>query len=421
MSRARRIAVLSVDAKLGNEVRGATRYTYLASLLAEHGFEVDFITASFQHWEKRQRNLASLDYAAHPFRVRFIEEPSYPANMCPQRIWAHHVMARRVRAYFDEHPDYDLIYCQIPPNDVAAAAARSAHRHKIPFVIDVNDLWPEAFRMALNVPIISDLLFAPFARQARRAFALADAVVGTSESYAARAFRDRAEDIPKLVLYVGNDLATFDAEVKAHAASIRESSAQGAPSMFTSPAHEVFRVAYAGNISPLYDLATLVRAVARAARENPAIELVVLGDGPDRAAIESVAKQTACPARFLGYLPYGEMAAHLACSNVVVNSLVAGAPQSVPTKIGDYLAAGVPMINSSMDKEFRSKVCRDGFGINVQPGDVAGLADVLVALSHDRARCTKLGHAARSVAEREFDRAQSYLRAVELIDRLSAR
>lgn len=226
MSRKPRIAIFSADAKLGHEVKGATRYTFLATLLVERGFNVDFITSGFQHWEKRQRDLATFDTSMHAFNVKFIAEPSYPANMCPQRIWAHHVMAKRVTAYFDADHDYDLIYCQIPPNDVTLAVGRSAKRYGIPFVVDVNDLWPEAFRIALDVPVLSDIAFAPFERQARRAYALADAVVGTSDEYAARPFRDRAEDIPKLVVYVGNDLEEFDAGAAENVGSVEKPEAR---------------------------------------------------------------------------------------------------------------------------------------------------------------------------------------------------
>ncbi len=402
-----RIAVVSVDARLGDEVKGATRYTYLAALLASRGYEVDFITASFQHWEKRQRDLTTFNAAAHPFNVRFIEEPSYPKNMCPQRIWAHHVMARRTEAYLDAHHDYDLIYCQIPPNDVTLAVGRAARRHGIPFVIDVNDLWPEAFRVALDVPVVSDLLFAPFELQARRAFALADAIVGTSEEYAARGFRDRAEDIPKLVLYVGNDLAAFDAGTAAHAAEV------------IKPVGELW-LTYAGNISALYDLETLVRAAAKLAPAHPGLRVKILGDGPTRPDLERVVAETAAPVDLLGYLPYPVMAAYLTAADATVNSLVADAPQSVPTKIGDYLAAGHPMVNTSMNPEFRAKVERDGFGVNVAPGDVAGLARVLGELIADADARDRMGTRARAVAEVEFDRRRSYDAAVELIGTLIA-
>lgn len=400
-----RIAIFSCDAKLGHEVKGATRYTFLASLLTARGFEVDFITAGFQHWEKRQRDLSAFDRSAQPFNVVFIPEPSYPKNMCPQRIWAHHVMAGNVARYFVEHHDYDLIYCQIPPNDVCLAVGRAAERFGIPFVVDVNDLWPEAFRVAFSVPVVSDVLFSPFYRQARRAYDLANAIVGTSDEYAARGFRDRAEDIPKLVVYVGNNLMEFDAGAREFADEVEK------------PADETW-VVYAGNISPLYDLETLVEAVAVAARSCPGLRLKVLGDGPARSAVEAAVERTGAPAELLGYMPYRKMAAYLKASDMTVNSLVENAPQSVPTKIGDYLAAGSPMVNASTNPEFRAKVEADGFGVNVDPGDVSALVAVLVDLAGDPARRAAMGERARAVAEEQFDRAHSYEATVDLIRRL---
>ena len=96
MTDKKRIAIYTQDAKLGNEVKGATRYVYLATLLHEQGYDVDFITSGFQHWEKRQRDVEHFDAGTDAYTIRFIEEPFYPKNMCPQRIWAHHVVAKRV-------------------------------------------------------------------------------------------------------------------------------------------------------------------------------------------------------------------------------------------------------------------------------------------------------------------------------------
>lgn len=402
----KRIAVFSIDAKLGHEVKGATRYVFLAETLVAAGYEVDFLTSGFQHWEKRQRDLSRFDASTHSFNVRFIDEPGYPKNMCPQRIWAHHVMAKNVRAYFDEHHDYDLVYCQIPPNDVALAVGRSAKRYGIPFVVDVNDLWPEAFRIAFDVPVLSDIAFAPFYRQARRTYALADAIVGTSDEYAARGFRDRAEDIPKVVAYVGNDLAAFDAGALAHAGEVDK------------PAGE-FWVSYAGAMSDCYDLRTLVRAMALAQVDHPHMKLKLMGDGTIRGELESLAAETGCDADFMGYMPYPNMAAHLVASDVLVNSLVENAPQSVPTKIGDYLAAGRPMVSTSLSPEFWAKVDTDGFGVNVRPGDVDALARALVQLEGDPSGCARMGAAARTVAEEQFDRKRSYKQLVDLVGRLA--
>ena len=405
MTDKKRIAIYTQDAKLGNEVKGATRYVYLATLLHEHGYDVDFITSGFQHWEKRQRDVEHFDAGTDAYTIRFIEEPFYPKNMCPQRIWAHHVVAKRVSEYFDEHHDYDLIYCQIPPNDVAREIGKAAHKFNIPFVVDVNDLWPEAFRVALDVPVFSDILFAPFYRQAKAVYQMADAVVGTSDEYRERGLRDARSGIPSETVYVGNQLCEFDAGVTAHASQIDK------------PAGDIW-VSYAGTLSACYDLETLVRAMALVQKTHPEAKLQILGDGSERDNLKAVAHSSGAEVMFHGYLPYSQMAAWLSKSDITINSLVEKAAQSIVTKIGDYLAAGKPMVNTSCSKEFRAKVEADGFGVNVKPGDAEGMAEVLVDLIEDPQRRSRMGERARAIAEEQFDRPHSYLKTVRLIEEL---
>lgn len=405
MTDKKRIAIYTQDAKLGNEVKGATRYVYLATLLHEHGYDVDFITSGFQHWEKRQRDVEHFDAGTDAYTIRFIEEPFYPKNMCPQRIWAHHVVAKRVSEYFDEHHDYDLIYCQIPPNDVAREIGKAAHKFNIPFVVDVNDLWPEAFRVALDVPVFSDILFAPFYRQAKAVYQMADAVVGTSDEYRERGLRDARSGIPSETVYVGNQLCEFDAGVTAHASQIDK------------PAGDIW-VSYAGTLSACYDLETLVRAMALVQKTHPEAKLQILGDGSERDNLKAVAHSSGAEVVFHGYLPYSQMAAWLSKSDITINSLVEKAAQSIVTKIGDYLAAGKPMVNTSCSKEFRAKVEADGFGVNVKPGDAEGMARVLIDLIEDSSRRAQMGEKARIVAEEQFDRPHSYLKTVRLIEGL---
>lgn len=405
MTDKKRIAIYTQDAKLGNEVKGATRYVYLATLLHEHGYDVDFITSGFQHWEKRQRDVEHFDAGTDAYTIRFIEEPFYPKNMCPQRIWAHHVVAKRVSEYFDEHHDYDLIYCQIPPNDVAREIGKAAQKFNIPFVVDVNDLWPEAFRVALDVPVLSDILFSPFYRQAKAVYQMADAVVGTSDEYRERGLRDARSGIPSETVYVGNQLCEFDAGVAANASQIDK------------PAGDIW-VSYAGTLSACYDLETLVNAMALVQKSHPEAKLQILGDGSERENLKAAAQSCGASVTFHGYLPYDQMAAWLSKSDITINSLVEKAAQSIVTKIGDYLAAGKPMVNTSCSKEFRAKVEADGFGVNVKPGDAEGMARVLIDLIEDLSRRTQMGEKARAIAEEQFDRPHSYLKTVRLIEGL---
>ena len=175
------------------------------------GFEVDLITSSFQHWEKAQRDCSKACYRGLPYRVVFVEEPGYAKNLDLQRIRSHRVAARNLRAHFERESDsYDLIYAEIPPNDVARVCAEAAAAHGVPFVADINDLWPEAMRMVVDIPVLSDVVFYPFARDARRVYQLLSGAVGTSDEDAARPAKDRERPYPHVTVYVGNDVSAFD-------------------------------------------------------------------------------------------------------------------------------------------------------------------------------------------------------------------
>ena len=160
-TRPKRIAVVTQGVKLGDETKGYTRFRFLSELLAREGFDVDLITSTFQHWEKAQRNTTLECYQHLPYRIRFVYEPGYTRNLDVKRINSHRIFAKNLKGLFKDRFEanphaYDLIYSEIPPNDMARVCAEVARSQRIPYVADVNDLWPEAMRMAVNVPVVSE-------------------------------------------------------------------------------------------------------------------------------------------------------------------------------------------------------------------------------------------------------------------------
>lgn len=403
----KKIAIVSIGVKLGDEKKGYTRFRFLANLLVSQGYDVDLITSSFQHWEKAQRDIEHFERSADErYNVVFIHEPGYTKNVDPKRIHSHAVAAKNLRKYFEKHSEYDLIYTEIPPNDVALVAARFAERLNIPLVVDVNDLWPEAMHMSFDVPILSNLLFSPFMRDARAVYKLASAVVGTSEEYAARPFQDRPEDIPHCVVYVGTDLGLFDEGVARFTSYIEK------------PAGE-FWVTYAGTLGSSYDLATLIKtAYELKERGYENIRVKILGSGPTEGDLHCLADDLDAPVDFIGYQPYQKMAVYLRKSDIVVNSFVKKAPQSIVNKIGDYLASGHPIINTCSSTELREKIDSQKLGLSVEAENPDILADAILKLYKDPALCQDMGLRARTVAEEEFDRRRSYRRIVKLIEML---
>ena len=412
----KRLAVVTMGVKLGDETRGYTRFRFLSEALAKAGFEVDLITSSFQHWDKAHRDTARACYRGLPYNVVFIDEPGYKRNLDLSRIRSHAVAAKNLRAHFERtRGSYSLIYSEIPPNDVARVCAEFAHETNVPYVADINDLWPEAMRMVVNIPLLSDLAFRPFARDAKRTYELLTAAVGTSDEYAARPAQDRETPYPKITVYVGNDLAKFDEGAAAHASEI------------VKPENEIW-VTYAGTLGASYDLKTLIEAAAllreRAAQPAdaehplPPIRVKILGDGPDREKLEQLARQLEAPVDFLGYTPYEKMAAWLCASDITVNSLVKSAVQSIVTKIGDYLASRSPMINTGSSPEFRAKVESDGFGVNVEAENASALADAIADLALHESTRKIMAARGRDIAERQFDQPQAYQEIVNLVKKL---
>lgn len=256
--------------------------------------------------------------------------------------------------------------------------------------------------MVLDVPVVSDVLFSYFSVYAKKAYRLADAVVGSSDEYRDEPLKYGVKVPRAVTVYVGNDLKRFDDAAAANAAQVKK------------PADE-FWVTYAGTLGTSYDIHTLIRAAdILKKRGATGIRVNLLGDGPLRADFERTAAGTDADVTFTGYLPYEKMCAWLKASDLTVNSLVAKASQSIVSKIGDYLAAGIPMINTGLNAEFRAKVEADGFGVNVRPEDPAALADAIEALMNDPARRRAMSETARRIAETQFDRNTSYLNITSL-------
>lgn len=401
-----KVAVITMGVKLDGE-KGYTRFRYLCEFLVKKGYEVDLITTTFQHWEKKQRDLESVDQKSYPFGIKFIYEPGYRKNIDLRRVRSHKIAAENLRKLLEKEGDYDLIYEEIPPNDVALAAAEYAHRNKIPFVADVNDLWPEAMRMVFDIPIVSDLLFYPLKRDAEKVYSLTSGVIGTSDEYRDRPFLNQKRDVLKETVYVGNEISVFDREAEQHADEVQKEEG-------------TFWVTYAGTIGTSYDIRTMVLAAEELMKQGKTkIRFQILGDGPTREMLENLAKERKIQnVKFTGYVPYEQMAAYLVKSDVLINSFVRKAPQSIVTKIGDYLAAGKPMINTCMSPEFRKKVEQDGFGINIEPEDVRELVNAVEWMYENEAERNDMGNRARKIAEEQFDRPVSYGKIEAMISSL---
>lgn len=400
----RKIGIVVMANALEGE-KGPDRFRYIANYLSKYGFQVDLITSKFQHWTKKIRKEEEIKN--QDYRVILCDQPTYYKNIDFQRIYSLYIFANNVKKYLESKiKDYDLIYCSIPDNFTASKVVDICNKNKVPIIIDVEDLWPEAMRMVIDIPIISDILFYPFVKSAEKAYLLCSGVIGTSDEYRDRPFKKLNRSIPKETIYVGNELKRFDKGIEKYSNDIEKSNNE-------------FWITYAGTIGKSYDLETLLLVAKELFKKGyKNVKFKILGLGPDLERLKKLISRDSAQVEFLGYVEYEKMAAYLSKSDIVINSFVKKAPQSIVTKIGDYLASGKPMINTCSSIEFKNKVEKDNFGINIEAENVEELEKAILKLYQNKELAQNLGKNARKIAEKEFDREKSYYKIVEMVNSL---
>lgn len=379
---------------------GPSRFFYIAKIFAENGYDVDVIGSDFQHFKKCPRERKVIKKQKYPFNLTFISVPSYKKNVDVRRIYSNKIAAKRVVQYL-ETQEYDVIYCSIPSNNIAAKVGAFCKKNAIPYIVDVEDLWPEAMEMIFNIPFIKNILFYPFKRDAERAYRNADAIIGTSTDYTDRAFKKRKRNIPCETVYVGCELENFDFGVRKYKNEIIKNSGE-------------FWVTYAGSISTCYDIKTLIEAGY--SLRHKGVHIQILGTGTTKSKLEEYSKNMD-NIHFWGFTQYHQMAAVLSKSDIVINSFVKGAKQSIVNKVGDYLASGKPMINTLENPIFCNIINENDIGINIEPENVEVLSDCIEMYIRNVGKKQKQGENARKLAEKEFDRKVSYRKIISIVEK----
>ncbi|WP_045518841.1 glycosyltransferase family 4 protein [Neobacillus niacini] len=384
---------------------GNSRYTYLAEKLVQRGFAVEIIASTFYHKTKKQRTFSGTDLKGLVYKTTLIYEPGYSKNISLKRLYSNEVIANNIIKYLKARKKPDLIYCPFPPISIGRRVEKFAKKYNIPFVIDIQDLWPEAFRMVFNIPIISDLVFKPMELTANKIFKNADAIVAVSETYVNRGLSVNKSLNEGLSVFLGTDLKKFD-------------SVENESNLIIKPKSEIW-VGYIGTLGTSYDINVVSKAIKLLNdRGINNIKFIVIGDGPKREEFEECARNLNIRHEFTGMLSYEDMIKMLVLCDIAVNPIVKGGASSIINKVGDYAAAGLAVLNTQESNEYRNLVEQYNVGLNSPPGDILTLADNMLILYNNPNMRVQMGKNNRVIAEKYFDRSVTYLKIVDLISNM---
>ena len=373
-----------------------SRFFYLARMLANKGHDVTVITSNFSHSLKSLKNNKP-QYDG--FKTIYLHEPGYKSNVSINRLWSHYVWGKNVGKYLKKAEMPDVVYCAIPSLTVAVEASEYCKRNGVKFVVDVQDLWPEAFCMVFKNKLFR-LAFKPMEWYVNKAYAMADLAIGVSETYVQRILSVNKKNDNGVAIFLGNDGLLFEEAAKKYSKNYNDG---------------IIRLCYIGSQS--YEINMVTDAVKKASSciEQP-IKFVVVGDGVYRKGFEVYAKQKGIDAEFFGRMDYPKMVGELCSCDIVINPIRKGSAASIINKVGDYAFSGKPVINTQECAEYRNLIEEYGCGINCECGNAEDVAAAIVKLAKSPELRHEMGMAARKLGRDKFDRRFSYVKIIDAIE-----
>ena len=199
------------------------------------------------------------------------------------------------------------IYCAVPSLSSAKVLAKYAKKNNIEFIIDIQDLWPEAFFTKGNKQnFIARTVIKYINKQANYIYKNTDYAFSVSETYLNRV-REVNPGIEGKAVYIGTDLTDFDKYTE-----------------FSKNEKEYFDIGYVGSLGHSYDIKLVIDALEKIENVDKIknIRFIIIGDGILKNEFINHAKYKNVNAVFKGNLPYKEMVSELSKVDIVINPIV---------------------------------------------------------------------------------------------------
>jgi colanic acid biosynthesis glycosyl transferase WcaI len=260
---------------------------------------------------------------------------------------------------------FDVLYAYPPIPTALAAAAICAIRRR-PYVMDVQDLWPDSVIksgmpgtrwMERIIGVMCNFAYRRAARIVSQSQGIADRLVerGVPREKISVIYNWAHEDEPGPPV----DLARYGFEGR-------------------------FNILYGGNLGRVQGLDVLIRAAQVAGRQVPHLQLTLMGNGVEADRLRDLAAELgAYNVRIEPGVPREQVGQVFAAADVLVLHLIDDPlfEITVPHKTQSYMAAGKPVL-IGVAGEAAQLVTEAGAGVMAEPGNVEAIAEAMVQMAH---------------------------------------
>jgi len=344
---------------------GSTHAIEVARGLHERGHDVHVVAVSSEHHTDLRHLVRPAVHHIHGVTIHHIDIPK-PLSL----------LATPTIVSFARHLQPDIIMERY--YNFAGAGMIAARLLKRPTLLEVNALIVDP--PSIRKRQIDDRLGGPMRRWATQQCHWADAIVTPLHTtIPADIDRTRIHETPW-----GADVERFTPRTTPHAAE------------------HVPTVIFIGSFRAWHGVAHGVQAARLVLDRGVSARFVFVGNGPEYTRVTALAGNHPNIV-FMGAQPYAEMPRILADADIGIAPFDTSAHPALqaagffwsPLKVHEYMAMALPVITSDITP-LNQIVRHDHEGLLVAEGDVAALADAMMALIQDPVRAHRLGTAGRA-------------------------
>ena len=386
---------------------GGTRHYEIATHLIATGHRMTIITSPISYLTGKKSANFSQKSQTPTNGLRIFRTYTYPA--------LHKSFIHRVINFFSfmlssflkglQIRQVDLVWGTSPPIFQAVSAWLVARLKRVPFLLEVRDLWP-AF--AIEAGILRNPLLIQLSLWLERfLYSHADLVVVNSPGYIEHVKEKGAKHIE--MIPNGSDASMFKPQEK------------GLDLRKKFGLENKFLVVYAGAHGISNDLPVILHA-AKLLTKNTKIHFILVGDGKEKSALQQKAHEMQLTnLTFIDPVSKNQMADVLAAADACIAILkpLELYKTTYPNKVFDYMAAGRPVL-LVIDGVIRKVVEEAKCGLFVQPGNADDLVKMTIRLSQHSAKAREMGKAGQKYIVDHFNRIELANKFIKVMEELIA-
>jgi glycosyltransferase involved in cell wall biosynthesis len=388
----------------------------LSKRFAEKGYNVIWWHSTINHQNKTQRfTKHSLVKASPNLHIFFLHSILYKKSAGIMRVVSQYGMARAFKKLSALHLQPDIILCCLPPLELCWQAVKYGLRHKVPVIIDVQDLWPDAFMKFAPDALkpVWRLLLKPWYTMVRKACANATAITAITDEFLDWALGYANRD--KTLLDKSFPFGYSDSMPDGGAVSAAEKRWETLG--IDKNTHD-FIACFIGFMGRHYELEIVIEAARKLQHVNTGFKFVLCGTGDNLEKYKQLA--AGCSnVIFPGWINEAEIWTLMRRSAVGLAPYKKTATliKNLTNKPIEYMSAGLPVI-SSLGGVLETVLSTYECGVTYLPGDSDRLANILIDLHNSPERRSAMSINARKLFQDKFSADKVYGEMVDHIERI---